>query len=184
MYNAIQRQQLFMAAKESIYHGLDYKIPITLDHNKINRVLLKPQASFVTLYLNQQLRGCIGTLKACAPLIDSITANAYKAAFEDPRFPPVTFNEAERLTINISVLSDSKPIAFSSQEELLQQLRPGVDGLVLRDGSRCGTFLPTVWEQLPQPEAFLTQLKRKAGLPENYWSKSLSVERYTVESIS
>jgi AmmeMemoRadiSam system protein A len=183
MYNAIQRQQLLITAKQAIYSGLEGREPDPIDQAKIDPKLLKNGASFVTLRINQKLRGCIGSLKTSQALIENIASNAHKAAFNDTRFSPLTFNEAERLAIHISILSDSRPIHFSSQHDLLQQLRPGIDGLVLRDGIRHGTFLPAVWEQLPKPEDFFSQLKRKTGLPENYWSRSLSVERYTVESI-
>jgi AmmeMemoRadiSam system protein A len=117
-------------------------------------------------------------------LIVDVAENAFSAAFRDPRFTPVGPNELDDLTVHISVLSKPEPITFANEDELLQQLRPGIDGLILRDGRNRGTFLPSVWESLPQPGEFLTHLKTKAGLPPNHWSDAIEVERYTTESFS
>ena len=150
------------------------------DHISVLRV---PRATFVTLHVDAQLHGCIGTLEARRPLVEDVAHNARAAAFEDPRFPALTAPEFERLQIHISVLGVPEPIQFDSEEGLLRQLRPHVDGLILEAGPHRGTFLPAVWDELPAPQDFLRHLKRKAGLPADYWSRDLRVRRYTVESI-
>jgi AmmeMemoRadiSam system protein A len=145
--------------------------------------LREPQASFVTLHLDESLRGCIGSLEARRPLVEDVMQNAYGAAFEDPRFPVLTLEEFERLNIHLSILSPPEPMVCSSEADLAAQLRPHVDGLVIEEGWRRGTFLPSVWEQLSDPYLFLRHLKRKAGLPEDYWSQTLRIMRYTVEAV-
>jgi AmmeMemoRadiSam system protein A len=142
------------------------------------------RASFVTLNLHGELRGCIGHLDAVEPLVQDVADNAFSAAFRDPRFPPLGARELPAVRIHVSILTPSWPIEFSSERDLLAQLRPGVDGLILQDGSARGTFLPSVWESLPEPEQFLAHLKRKAGLPMNHWSDQLKVWRYETESFS
>ena len=146
--------------------------------------LLADGASFVTLTWRGELRGCIGSLQARRPLAVDVMENAKNAAFGDPRFPPVRLEELPELVFEVSVLSAPTPFPVESEEDLLQRVRPGVDGLILEEGSRRATFLPAVWEQLPDPRDFLAQLKRKAGLPGNYWSNSLRVERYHAEKVS
>jgi AmmeMemoRadiSam system protein A len=117
----------------------------------------------------EQLRGCIGALRAHRPLAADVYHNAQAAAFEDPRFPPVRAEELSELTIEVSVLSTPEPLAYETPEELLEKLRPHVDGVVLQQGFRRATFLPQVWEKIEQPENFLEQLCYKAGLPPNAW---------------
>lgn len=183
MYTAIRRQMMLSTARESIENGLYLGARIELDTSDTAEELLEHRATFITLKIDQHLRGCIGTLVAREPLIENIAYNAHSAAFHDPRFSPVCDSELKQLTIEVSILSETQAIEFFSQEDLLQQLRPGVDGLLLREGEYSGTFLPTVWEQIPEPDDFFWHLKNKAGLPEDYWSDTLTVERYTVESI-
>lgn len=139
-------------------------------------------ASFVTLTRDGELRGCIGTLEPREPLVTSVANNAVRAAFNDPRFTPLQPGELDEIAVAVSVLSPPVPMRFASQPDLLDQLRPGVDGLVLTCGRRRGTFLPSVWSQLPTPLEFLGGLKRKAGLSEHFWSADIRVERYTTES--
>lgn len=143
--------------------------------------LQEERATFVTLTVGGALRGCIGMLKACRPLAEDVAGNACAAAFEDPRFSPLSIEELEKLEIHISVLSPPGEISFSSERNLLEQIRPGVDGLILQEGGQRGTFLPSVWEELPDPDLFLMHLKMKAGLPAGYWSDTLRVFRYTAE---
>ena len=145
--------------------------------------LREPRATFVTLHVDAQLRGCIGTLEARRTLVEDVVHNARVAAFEDPRFSPLSLSEFERLDIHISVLSIPEPMQFDSEEDLLRQLRPHVDGLIIEEGFQRGTFLPAVWEQLPAPREFLRNLKRKAGLPADYWSHQIRIRRYTADSI-
>jgi AmmeMemoRadiSam system protein A len=146
--------------------------------------LRAPGASFVTLHRRGELRGCIGTLRPLRSLSEDVASNARTAALDDRRFDAVEPGELGEIEIEVSVLSAVEPLAISSREELLALLRPGVDGLVLDDGAHRATFLPTVWEQLPEPEEFLSHLERKAGLRKGSWSPSARFGRYTVETFS
>lgn len=140
----------------------------------------KPGATFVTLTQRGELRGCIGTLIAERPLHEDVTSNARAAAFSDPRFAPVTRHELTDLSVEVSLLSPIEPVEYESESRLLALLRPGIDGVLLEYGRQRGTFLPQVWEQLPEPKAFLAHLKRKAGLPSDFWTRDIKVSRYTV----
>ncbi len=139
-----------------------------------------PGASFVTLRQNGQLRGCIGSLVAHRKLSDDVRANAHAAAFEDPRFAPLRFEELRSVRIEISVLSELQTIACADEAEAVSQLRPGIDGLVVQHGTHRGTFLPQVWEHFPQPHRFLAELKRKAGLAPDFWDTEMRLSRYRV----
>lgn len=182
-YTKEEHQILLKLAKESILYGLKHHQLMAIDVQQYPKTLQAEAACFVTLKLNGQLKGCIGSLVAHRSLVQDIVYNSYAAAFEDPRFMPLTEEELPELTIHISILSKSEPISFTSEQNLLAQLHPGIDGLILSDIGYRGTFLPSVWEELPEPEMFLRHLKLKAGLPSNYWSKTLKVERYTVEDV-
>jgi len=138
-------------------------------------------ATFVTLRRAGKLRGCIGTLTPRRSLFEDVRKNARVAAFDDPRFPALTVGELEEIDIEVSLLSPVEPIDFDGEEDLLACLRPGVDGLVLEHGFHRGTFLPQVWDQLPEPRDFLRGLKRKAGLEKDFWAEDVRVSRYTVE---
>ena len=142
--------------------------------------LRQPAATFVTLTRNSELRGCIGSLEAKRALRDDVHENALGAAFRDPRFKPLTAEEWIDTWVEVSVLSALEPIALESEPAVLRSLRPGIDGVVLEFGRHRSTFLPQVWEQLATPEAFLTNLKRKAGLPPDFWEPELRLSRYTV----
>jgi AmmeMemoRadiSam system protein A len=181
--NTEQRALLKTIARESIRHGLTQGSPLKIDLDKVDEVLREPAATFVTLNRNGQLRGCIGSLQAILPLAQDVAQNAYSAAFRDYRFPPLTADEFEDLDIHISLLSEPTPMTVRSEEDLLSQLRPGKDGLILHDGEYRSTFLPQVWESLPRPEQFVAELKRKAGLNPDYWSDTIDFERYTVETV-
>lgn len=137
-------------------------------------------ASFVTLTIHHQLRGCIGTLEAVRPLLQDIKANAYAAAFRDPRFPPLTVAELDAIHIEISLLSAPQRLSFKNEADALAQLRPRIDGVVFKYGHYRSTLLPQVWEQLPDPAAFMAQLKRKAGLNRDFWHDDVEIDRYTV----
>jgi uncharacterized protein len=142
--------------------------------------LLEPGACFVTLTQQGELRGCIGSLQAHRPLLADVKANALGAAFRDPRFSPLSVRELEHTEIEISLLSAMQPLAFASEAEALAQLRPGIDGVVFEFGARRSTFLPQVWEQLPDTQAFMAHLKQKAGLPASFWAAEVRLQRYTV----
>jgi AmmeMemoRadiSam system protein A len=142
--------------------------------------LQAPGASFVTLTQQGQLRGCIGTLEAYRPLHQDVETNAVAAALRDPRFAPLRARELEQTDIEVSLLSVRETLAFRSETEALAQLRPGVDGVVFEFGRFRSTFLPQVWEQLPDVAGFMAHLKQKAGLPADFWSAQVRLERYTV----
>lgn len=142
--------------------------------------LQEPGACFVTLTQQGALRGCIGSLEARRTLLADVQANAVAAALHDPRFAPLSVHELEHTEVEVSLLSPMQPLAFASEAEALAQLRPGVDGVLFEFGARRSTFLPQVWEQLPAPDAFMAQLKRKAGLPADFWAEEVRLQRYTV----
>ncbi len=138
--------------------------------------------TFVTLKLKGQLRGCIGSLSASDPLAEGVRRNAVNAAFHDPRFSPLTESELGQIEIEVSVLTDPQPLAFSDPEDLLRKLRAHVDGVIIRQGHASATFLPQVWEQLPKKEDFLGHLCLKAGLPRDAWKRGkLEVATYQVQ---
>lgn len=139
-----------------------------------------PGASFVTLRQQGQLRGCIGSLTAHRKLADDVRENARAAAFEDPRFAPLRFEELRTVRIEVSLLSALQPIDCTNEAEALAQLRPGIDGLMVQHGARRGTFLPQVWEHFPEPGRFLAELKRKAGLAVDHWDAEVRLSRYSV----
>jgi AmmeMemoRadiSam system protein A len=178
------RHILLATARESIAHGLRTGRPLPVEVERYDPKLRVERATFVTLNKSGELRGCIGHLEAIQPLIADVAENAFNAAFRDPRFQPVSATEFDDLEIHISVLSPPEPLIFTSEADLLNQIHPGIDGLILEEGIYRGTFLPSVWEQLPDPVQFLAHLKLKAGLPPNYWSDTLKVYRYTTESFS
>jgi AmmeMemoRadiSam system protein A len=142
--------------------------------------LVRPGATFVTLTQGGELRGCIGSLEARRALEADVRANAVAAAFRDPRFPPLQRREFEATWVEVSLLSAATRIDCENEDELLAGLRPGVDGVVIECGFRRATFLPQVWESLPEPRDFLAALKRKAGLPGEPRGAALTAWRYTV----
>lgn len=180
--NESERALLLRVAKASVGHGLERGSPLPVLPGEYPPALKAVRASFVTLELEGTLRGCMGHLEAFEPLVVDVAENAYAAAFRDPRFPGVTSTELADLEFHISVLSPAEPLSFSSERELIESLRPGVDGLILEDGTRRGTFLPSVWDSLADPTQFLAHLKIKAGLAPNHWSETLKISRYTTES--
>lgn len=168
---------LLPIARSTIGNALDRKIG---DIDESPPWLQEKGASFVTLTMHQHLRGCIGSLEAHRPLLMDVKANAFAAAFRDPRFLPLTAAEFDDTEIEISLLSPQRPIAFSSEAEALAQLRPQVDGIVFQYGHYRSTFLPQVWEQLTSPVTFMAHLKHKAGLHPDFWHEDIQLYRYTV----
>lgn len=140
----------------------------------------QPGASFVTLTQQGDLRGCIGSIEAHRPLGLDVRENALAAAFRDPRFAPLAVEEFEHTRVEVSLLTPAMAISFRDEADFLAQLRPGVDGIVFQYGRHRSTFLPQVWESLPEPQQFMQQLKRKAGLPPNFWHEEVSIARYEV----
>ena len=137
-------------------------------------------ACFVTLTQQGELRGCIGTLEAHRSLLQDVKANAHAAAFRDPRFSPLGVSELEEIEVEISLLSAMTPLQFSGERDALIQLKPGVHGVVFEFGQHRSTFLPQVWEQLPNVVEFMAHLKYKAGLPPDFWSEEVRLSFYTV----
>ncbi len=140
----------------------------------------EPGATFVTLTRDGRLRGCIGSVQAFRRLGDDVMRNACSAAFSDPRFPPLPVHEIPNVRIEVSLLSTTEPIPAPSRDELLAHLVPGVDGLILAWHGHRGTFLPQVWEQLPDPHDFVEHLLHKAGLPVVFWSEDVVAHRFGV----
>lgn len=137
-------------------------------------------ACFVTLLRRGDLRGCVGSVRAFRGLFDDVWSNARASAFHDTRFPPVGREELPEISVEISLLSAPEPLDHGSEEEALRLLRPGVDGVIFDYEEHRSTFLPQVWEQLPDPRDFLQHLKRKAGLDSGFWAPEVSLQRYTV----
>lgn len=138
-------------------------------------------AVFVTLTEAGRLRGCIGSLEAHRTLGCDLEHNARAAAFRDPRFPPLAQAELPRVRVEVSLLTPATSMTFMDEADALAQLRPGVDGVILEYGHHRSTFLPQVWEQLPQPQQFMSHLKQKAGLSGDFWDKEVRLSRYGVE---
>jgi uncharacterized protein len=176
--SADERRILLSTAREAIRRGCEGKPARPEGAPVPEGRLAERRATFVTLEKRGQLRGCIGMLEAVRPLLVDVAENARAAAFEDPRFPPVAPEELDDLDIYLSILTPPEEISFASEADLLRQIVPGEDGLILQEGPRRGTFLPSVWEQLPDRRAFLDHLKMKAGLPPGYWSDTLRCFRY------
>jgi AmmeMemoRadiSam system protein A len=145
-------------------------------------------ASFVTLTQAGQLRGCIGSLQAHRPLHEDVLANAQAAALQDPRFAPVTAQEAPTLEVEVSVLTAPEPLSFANESHALWQLQPHEHGVIFsceHEGRAYrSTFLPQVWAQLPDPRKFMAQLKRKAGLPSDHWSDAVRLSVYRVQKFT
>ncbi|MFZ3160951.1 MAG: AmmeMemoRadiSam system protein A [Rhodoferax sp.] len=171
---------LLQIARSAISNKLGQAVALPEPSSQAADVLQAAGASFVTLNQQGQLRGCIGSLQAHRPLMVDIQANAIAAALHDPRFAPLRLVELEITTVEVSVLSAMQPMPFSSEADALAQLRPGVDGVVFEFGRYRSTFLPQVWEQLPNARQFMAHLKHKAGLAPDFWAAEVRLQRYTV----
>jgi hypothetical protein len=180
-----ERGTLLHVARASIEHVLRTGRPLDVDVAAFPPALRELRATFVTLRsASGELRGCIGELEPRRALVASVADRARAAAFSDPRFPPLGANEVDALAIHVSVLLPLTPIDAQSEAELVAQLRPGIDGLLIDDGLRRATFLPAVWESLPEPRGFLRALRRKAGMSEAIWPATLRAWRYAVHEIA
>jgi len=173
---------MLRVASEAINYGRINHKPPSINLSQYAEIFRETRATFVTLEINNQLRGCIGSLMGYRPLLNDIASNAFVAAFKDPRFSPVTTEEIKELEIHISILSPAEDMSFDSEHSLIEQLRPNIDGLIIMDKEKRATFLPSVWESSPNPALFLSELKQKAGFNQNYWSKTFSAQRYTTFS--
>ena len=137
-------------------------------------------ACFVTLTQFGELRGCIGSLQAHRPLLADVKSNAVSAALRDPRFTPLTVDELDITTVEVSLLSESQEMQVRGEADALAQMRPNIDGIIFEYGRYRSTFLPQVWESLAHPRDFLAMLRRKAGLPDDFWAEGVKLSRYTV----
>lgn len=175
------RRYLLNLARSTITRKLEGKEPPAVDLQSLPQKLSRQGASFVTLTIDEQLRGCIGSIEPRQPLALDVRENALGAAFRDPRFPSLSRDELERVHIEVSVLSSPEPLACSGAE-LERRLRPGIDGVILQRGWQRATYLPQVWEKVPDPREFLGTLCMKAGLAsDDYCRPGMSVFIYQVE---
>lgn len=163
--------------------GLDVQVP-TVAESEVREVLARHGATFVTLAIGGVLRGCVGSLAAHRPLERDCAENACAAAFDDRRFPALSRQEMTSVRVEVSLLEPSRPFPCADEADACARLVPGRDGVILSCGSRRATFLPQVWEQLPEPREFLAALKRKAGLPAEGWPAGLHLEVYAVEHVA
>ena len=175
-----ERERLLDVAAASIDAGLAHGRPLEVDPAEYSPALREPRATFVTLRRAGELRGCVGALEPTRPLVEDVAHSAFSAAFGDPRFTPLQRDERADLDIHVSILGPLTPVPARDERELIERLRPGVDGLVFADGPVRSTFLPAVWNSLPEPERFLSELRRKAGLARDHWSPTVEVFRYEV----
>jgi AmmeMemoRadiSam system protein A len=176
--------RLLEVAHDSIVRGLGGAGLTLPDLGTLPAGLGRPAGVFVTLEVDGQLNGCIGTITPDQALAHATARHARSAAFEDPRLPLLRPEDYPRLTVEVSVLSALTPVAAGSPEQLLASLRPHVDGLVLTGAGRRGVFLPKVWERLPEPGEFVAHLLFKAGLPPAWWPPDAAAQRFTVQEFS
>jgi AmmeMemoRadiSam system protein A len=184
--NPDQGRTLVKLARLTLMEHFNRKCPDAwkseLEKGLEDQALQVRSGTFVTLKIGGQLRGCIGSLVGSESLADGVRSNAINAALHDPRFRRLTNKELDRVSIEVSVLTAPQPLEYSDPEDLISKLRPGIDGVTIRKGMAGGTFLPQVWEQLPDPGSFLSHLCKKAGLPDDAWlAGDLKVEIYQVQ---
>jgi len=176
-------ERLISVARETIEARLFGRETPQRDASPVSPRYGEKRGTFVTLTVDGGLRGCIGHIVPTESVLDGVKENALNAAFRDPRFPPLSPEEWVRVRVEVSILTDPRPLRYDTWPDLLENLRPGVDGVILRKGSRQATFLPQVWEQLPRKADFLTHLCLKAGLPGDAWkTERLDVSTYQVQA--
>jgi hypothetical protein len=178
-----ERRTLIDVAQKSIERGVSVGQGLQVDPVEYSPALQATKSSFVTLKIDGQLRGCMGSLVARESLVVDVARHAFSAGFLDPRFPPLGLFELDRLQVSISILEPPEILPFTSEADLLERIRPGIDGLILSEGKQRGTLLPSVWEGVSGPQEFLQHLKKKAGLPADYWSPTIQMHRYVTTSI-
>jgi AmmeMemoRadiSam system protein A len=177
-----ERSFLLSLARQSIENAVNNKPLPKLNPDQLTPFLRQEGASFVTLTIGGNLRGCVGALEPYQSLAEDVIEHAYAAAFQDYRFPPVQANEVNKILIEISYLTQPQKLEYLESVDLLKLIRPEIDGVVIRDGIRRATFLPQVWEKIPDPEDFLEELCMKMGSPPDLWRrKKLDVLTYQVE---
>lgn len=184
MYSQEEKKYLLNLAHQAIAWALDTGKILAVDENNVPSNLKEKRACFVTLTIEGQLRGCIGHLEVIQPLYLDVIENAVSAAFNDPRFNPLTKKELLETEIEVSILTIATQLNFSSTADLLQKLRPGIDGVILEKDAKSATFLPQVWLEMPDKAEFLSSLCLKAGLGANDWQTSeIKVSTYQVEIV-
>ena len=181
-----QGQLLVKLARQTLEEHFAKQIPQN-EIDRLNAALTDPCfnlscGTFVTLTIDGQLRGCIGNLTSSESLVSGVRRNTINAAFHDPRFSPLSVSDLDRIAIEVSILSEPRQLHYRDPADLLKKLRPNIDGVIIRKDLASATFLPQVWEQLPQPQDFLAHLCRKAGLTPDAWrNKQLEVSTYQVQ---
>ncbi len=184
--NQQDKSTLLEVARMSITHGFETGQEPTINTQDYSPALQQIACAFVTLHLNGTLRGCIGSLQATKPLVADVAEHAFAAAFRDPRFPPLSASEIDGLHLSISIIGAPQAMDVIDEKDLIRQLKIHEDGLILSlnndrgDILKQATFLPSVWEQLPDKTRFLQHLKQKAGLDAKFWSDHLRFQRYSV----
>ncbi len=178
-----QGKYLLNVARKTIQEALFGGKGVEKGEENLSPIFKEDRGTFVTLTTGGNLRGCIGHIVAQESLLEGIKVNAINAAFRDPRFNPVGKSEWDRVKIEVSILTDPKPLSYTDADDLLKKLRPGIDGVILKKGYCQSTFLPQVWDQLPKKEDFLNHLCLKAGLDANAWRKGdLEVSTYQAQA--
>ena len=175
---------LLEVAHNSLVSGLDNRTAFTPHTEDYPEELRRVASSFVTLKQQGQLRGCIGALQGEIPLVEDVALHAYAAGFRDPRFAPITQEELEGLLIEISVLTPQTPLHFRDEAEFMAAIETGVDGVTIEDEGHTATFLPSVWEQLPDKVQFVSHLKQKAGMHAHHWSTSFKAWHYQTQQFA
>lgn len=175
---------LLDVADDSIRRGIETGTAPAVAAGDYAPELRRHAASFITLRIKGELRGCTGSAYAHQPLVSDVAENAFAAAFTDSRFRPLAASEAAVMRTEISLLTAPEPIKFSSEADLLAQLVAGRDGLILKEGGQRGLFLPQVWQTLPEASAFLQQLKVKAGIDPDAWPPDVEVERFEAVKVA
>jgi uncharacterized protein len=177
-----EQRTLLRLAREALEHGVRGESLPPMDRAALSMSLLEEGSSFVTLMEHGQLRGCVGSLEPFQSLVEDVREHAVAAALKDPRFPPVSESELSHIEIEVSRLTTPVPLEYRDAQDLLARLHPYEDGVVIRDGFHRATFLPQVWEKLPDPAEFLAHLCYKMGAQPDLWrSKHLEVLTYQVE---
>ena len=183
--NPTEQNLLLKIARQALEHAVRGETLPQIDLEELPPALREQGASFVTLTIDDRLRGCIGALDACQPLALDVQEHAVAAARQDYRFPQVKPAELPHIQIEVSALTPRTPLEYTHPQDLITKLRPHIDGVILQDGMRKATFLPQVWDKLPEPEVFLSHLCQKMGAPEDFWRKKpLDVFIYQVQEFN
>lgn len=180
-----QKQMLIDLARNTIANDLALEEPKFKDSDFSEKIFQEKRGVFVTLEMNGNLRGCIGNIEPVYPLYEAVRRNAHEAAFEDPRFNPLSPEEFPDIEIEISILTIPKPLEYSTPDDLIKKLKPGKDGVILGKGFFKATYLPQVWDEIKEPEFFLSSLAMKAGLDPDIWkNEKVDISMYEVEKFT